>query len=244
MQGSGMSATSGTATLQIRYSFCPQYMAGAGALVRLARAIESITNPSEAQTIEHRALIVGAVTQSAAAIESELADVCMYPEHRLDLAGKLSVQQIQQLSGFLKGTDTLKRWNRVLKSVGKPKISLGCEPAQKTRLLIDLRNELMHYKSGQDGYTQEELIGRLRNKAFVVPAFMKSHSPEWPLRVLHADLAEWALKTAAEYLDEVSDHLGIVGVLDRNRAAGSELAALLPPRIKPKRPSSKRRARY
>lgn len=247
-----MSLTFAAAALQIRYSFGPQYVAGAVALARRARELERESNPTETQVIEHRALIVGAVLQSVAAIEADFAEVCMYgPRHHLggpeDPATKL-------LSDLLEGQKPLRKrgiwnalkamcarpvaaptrgvlsqWNTVIDRLGMASLDLGRAPCQDAQLLVNVRNELTHYRSRWNGETQKKVAEQLRKKRFKPPAFL-ANTLEWPQQALCADLGDWSSLTAAAYLDAAYDQLGVEGVLDRNRAAGAALSSLLPAR--------------
>src|ERR1700712_4335475 len=116
--------TSGHATLQSRYSFPAQFVAGAGLLVDWAAELDPCVQPTAAQNAEHRALIVGAVLQAASAIEATLTEVLMHgPEHHLG-GGETNDKTVAFLAPIAEIVDksggVLERWDLLLHLLGKP----------------------------------------------------------------------------------------------------------------------------
>lgn len=63
------------ATLQTRYSFTAQFIAGAKVFSIKAAEIERLSAPSSRDITEHRAAVVAAVMQASASLESEFSEV-------------------------------------------------------------------------------------------------------------------------------------------------------------------------
>jgi hypothetical protein len=233
--------TTGSATISIRYSFAPQLIAGAVALARRAARIERIPAPKPKQIAEHRALVVGAVVQGAAALEASLNEVVLHGSSH-HLGGNIAplvphASKIDRAPGGL-----VKRWELALRLLNFPPPS-GQIP-EDAQLLMLLRNELTHYRSGWNGTTKSpNLMTRLQNGNVAKDPYPQYSNNMFPLAVLSAHLARWAAVTASNYLDEIYAAMGVASPLDGNRRPGADYASLLPARQKPtpKPPSNPRK---
>ena len=109
-------------------------------------------NPDGRIRIEHRGLVVAAIMQSVAAVETEAAELVMYgPEHHLGStaanaeARKFLTPIAEVIDG--RGRDVLQRYALILHLLRKPPLKKGEPPWQNMATLVELRNELVHYKS-------------------------------------------------------------------------------------------------
>src|SRR5467141_1972700 len=103
------------AIADVRYSFTAQFFCGAAIFAQCAHAIEAITDLSinEESKAEHRAYVVGAIVQSAAALESEISEVVMYgPGHHLGSNGvDVSARDfISPMANVIDREQTLRRY--------------------------------------------------------------------------------------------------------------------------------------
>jgi hypothetical protein len=184
---------------------------------------------------EHRSLVVAAVTQAVAAIESELSEVLLHgPGHHLGSSDENTRQHAlltPHAVALENESGPLKKWKKALKYMGKP-LSLGAPVCQEGSLLVDLRNELTHYKSyWGGGLHRPGLLVALMRKGFALPPWVPRAGlvNDFPQRVLVAACAHWAHVTAAKFLDHVGDALGFgSSIVDHYRTG--DYAVLLPPR--------------
>lgn len=225
-------SASATMNAESRYSFTAQFIAGSALLTKRAAEIEQVTSPSNYQKAEHMALVVGAITQAAASMESALAEVLQHgPGHQLGSAGSdpkvLSfLEPITSMIDRVPGP--LERWDIVLHVLEKPRLARGEQIFGDAGLLVGLRNELVHYRSDWDGQmTKRKLLGGLRAKLFDPPPFMSPHSNEFPHLLLSAACAAWAYQTAANFLDDAYSKLGVPSALDGYRQPGGNLHEFL-----------------
>lgn len=226
-------SASATMSAESRYSFTAQFIAGSALLTKRAAEIELVASPSSYQKAEHLALIVGAITQAAASMESALAEVLQHgPDHQLRSAGRdpkvLSfLKPITSMIDRVPGP--LERWDIVLHVLGRPRLARGEQLFGDAGLLVGLRNELIHYRSDWDGQmTKRNLLGGLRAKRFAPPPFMSPYSNEFPHLLLSAACATWAYQAAANFLDDAHSKLGVPSALDGYRQPGGILHELLP----------------
>lgn len=216
-----------------RYSFTAQFIVGSALLTKRAIEIELITTPSAHQKAEHMALVVGAITQATASIESALDEVLQHgPGPQLGASEK-DPQMLACLKSNAPMIDraqgSLERWDTVLRVLGRPLLARGEQSFYNTNLLVGLRNELIHYRSDWDGQMKrKKLLDRLRSKRFAPPPFMSPHSNDFPHLILSAACATWAYQSAAKFLDDAYSKLGVRSVLDGYRRPGGNLHGLLP----------------
>ncbi len=66
-----MAARARSKTATTRYSFSAQFLRGAAIFARRAHEIEELETTSEDEQAEHRAFVVGAITQATASLETK-----------------------------------------------------------------------------------------------------------------------------------------------------------------------------
>jgi len=212
------------ATADVRYSFTAQFLRGAAIFSRSGHAIEAITNFSitEESMAEHRAYVVGAIVQSAAALESEISEVVMHgPGHHLGSNGLDTPARdfLSPMADVIDGEQTLRRYELVLHLLRKPQFDRGADPYQSADLLIKLRNELIHYKSKWgSSMNDKRLFERLEKLGFDKPAFVSALTNFFPHRCLNASLASWTVTTGVAFINAFYRELGIVSPLTPHAA--------------------------
>lgn len=225
----------GAVTAKVRYSFTAQFVGGAVLLARRAQQIEGMAKPDGLMRAEHRASVVAAIMQASASLEAELAEVLQYgPGHQLGSKGidKDALKFLQLIGDAIdRYPGVIERWELLLHVLRRPAMEKGKRPCQEARLLVGLRNELVHYRSNWEGTTTKRaLLGGLRAKRFARPPFVEGNANDFPHTILGAECAMWACRTAAHFLDEVCAKLGVPSVLDPWRSPGADLAAVIPAR--------------
>jgi hypothetical protein len=205
-----------TAVMDVRYSLTPLFLAGAAAQSRLAREIESRSGEkaSREDEIAHRGFVIGAVLQSAAAIEADLWNVVHngpgepLGTNRIDSKAR---DFLAPLADMLDGERTMERCAYVLHLLGKPAFERGCNPWQDAALLVRLRNELVHYKSRlASEVDQTSFVEALRSQALPEPPFRAPNTLGWfPHGCLSAARAAWAVKASSAFIDGFNERLGV-----------------------------------
>jgi hypothetical protein len=191
------------ATASTRYSFTAQFLRGGAIFARRVHELEADADESVSEELrsEHRAYVVGAVTQAAAALEAEISEVLIHgPGHHLGSTGVDASARdfLLPLADTIDGEPTLRRYDLVLHCLRKPSFDRGAYPYQVADLLTRLRNELIHCKSKwgeqMDG---AKVFSRLEQLGFDKPAFMSAHTNFFTHRCLSASLASWSVTTAS-----------------------------------------------
>jgi hypothetical protein len=208
-------AAGGTATMDVRSSFTATFVCASAGFARRAAELEAAHSDSidDATRIEHRGLVVAAVTQSVAALEAESWEITSYgPGHHLGSNGidTQALNFLQPLADIIDGESVLDRYWTILHLLCKTPLDRGAQPWQDADLLVRLRNELIHYKSkwGQE-MEKQKLFKSLKQLRHACPPFVKGGVNFFPHECLSAACARWAVRSAAAFLDAVYDRLGI-----------------------------------
>ncbi|QQS42318.1 MAG: hypothetical protein IPM63_05075 [Acidobacteriota bacterium] len=199
----------------VRYSFTIQFIEASVMFVRQASKIESMPSESvtEALRVEHRGLIVAAVMQCVAALETEAFEIANHgPGSYLGSEGcDVEAQKLlSPLAEFVDKQRTIDRFRIILQILRKEQIDTSREPYQSTILLVGLRNEITHFKSlwGQQ-ITREKLSRGFSTLNHDPPPFIDEYSGYFPHKCLSADCGTWAVRTSVSFPDEIYRLLGV-----------------------------------
>ncbi len=104
----------------------------------------------------------------------------------------------------------LSKYQLLLVSAERQRMDLGVQPYQNAKLLIELRNALVHYQpesveSGVGSKPAKNLHGKFAENALMAGA----DNGWWPDHALGAGCAQWAVDAAEALADAVSDAVGI-----------------------------------
>jgi hypothetical protein len=201
--------------LQTRYSFTAQFIRGSALFATQARTLEDTNRESAAEAVvaEHRAFVVGAIVQCAAALEAEIAEVVRHgPGHQLGSDGIDAVARafLEPLCDVIEGESTLRQYEVVLHLLKRPALDRGTSPYQPAAVLIRLRNELIHYKSKWGPEMEsEKLFTALQQLRFEKPPFESPNTNFFPHRCLSASLASWGVTSTIAFIEDFYSRLGI-----------------------------------
>lgn len=214
--GARLHASVGHATMDTRYSFTRQFLAGADLFARRAAEIEAQHPNSEVTDLlrtEHRANVVAAVMQAAAAMEADIAEVLMHgPAYHLG-SSEANRRGHDRLAPFAELVDRqpnpVSRYGLILKLLEAQPFDEGAHPFQSAQLLVKLRNEVTHYKSRWGSKQAEnKLLKDLRALRHTPPPFYLPTSQFFPFLCLSAECARWAASTARAMIARFHELLG------------------------------------
>jgi hypothetical protein len=194
-----------------RYSFAPQFLVGAAKFAKRAREIEDGATDllPDDLSIEHRALVVSAVVQSALALEAESLEILKYgPRHHQGSSG-INDSERQCLTSISTKEPTLERYQLILSALRGVKLP-GDVTYQNAKTLIELRDALVHYKSlWGEQMDNETLFKRLKDLKLKKPTFVSSDTSFFPHHCLSASLGSWAVLSAKSFIDALFNELQI-----------------------------------
>jgi hypothetical protein len=223
VKGAAICMSVATGTIDAFYNFTPQFLQGAFMFAAQALEIEETNGSKVSDDLEmrHRALVVAAVTQAEAALESAISEVLMHgPGHHLGSNG-VDADKREFLINIADDIDklpTLVKYQLVLDLLQKRRFEKGSQPFQDADLLVKLRNELIHYKShtGQK-MSAKKLFSSLRSLKHKRAPFISPQSPYFPHICLSATCAKWASSTAVKLINGFCKKIDIVSPLEPYR---------------------------
>lgn len=202
-----------------RYSFIAQNLCGSALFARRCAEIER-ANPTDADEptrCEHLAMVTAAITQSAAAVEAESAELTMHgPEIHLGSNGldRNAHDFLLPLTEMIDNQKALTRFRVILHLLGKPEMLEGEHPWQGMVILVRLRNELTHYKSKWGKKMEKEkLFTTLKQMNLPKPPFVSEYAYFFPHKFMGAACAAWAVQTAVDFINGFYERMGIVSRL-------------------------------
>lgn len=161
----------------------------------------------------HHSLVTGSLLNSACALEATINEWFSFADEIAEAEANGGVKRLQRLWSLgiprTASFQILQKYQVGLALIGKPEFAEGEEPFQSARLLVDLRNWLVHYEPTwepmavhEDGgeYPPHKLVRRLRGK-FPLNPLSQPHVPFWPYKCLGSGCALWAAESATAFMD-------------------------------------------
>jgi hypothetical protein len=177
---------------------------------------------------EHRSYVISAVLSSVAFLEATINEIFADSiDHPTNLQGLSNIQLIAQMAkhSAIEQAKTINKYNLLLALCGKNEIELDRLPGQSIRILIDLRNELIHYKpvwldseSNEDySINNEPKISKSLRGKFPDNPLTGLGNPFFPDKALSYGCAKWAVTSGLAFTDEFYSRLGINSLYHKSR---------------------------
>ncbi|AUY50494.1 hypothetical protein [Streptomyces sp. CB01881] len=186
---------------------------------------------SVAEAEEHKSYAVASILASVAFLEASLNELLgSASEDNLELAGAkggLPPDERRDLTFLMKvfgrRTSLLERIELVLELLGREPFEAGTKPFQDARLVVQLRNELVHYRPewrAGAGASQEALKGiakGLSDRSFTENPFTSQGNPFFPDRCLGHGCAAWAWMSMLSFANAFFERVGVTPIYDDMR---------------------------
>lgn len=181
---------------------------------------------------EHKACVVTSIMLSAAFLEATINELwvdcseAFDPDRLEGIQGHKVMAALWGESRF-KWSTMLDKFERALELNAKPGLSRGANPYQDVKLLVDLRNALVHYEpetissfsyDDERQGTEHEFEKKLRGR-FELNSLTGAGNSFYPDKVLGAGCARWAVASAVAFADAFFEKLGIPSMYDHVRKA-------------------------
>ncbi|UJB66478.1 hypothetical protein YS110_17815 [Acidovorax sp. YS12] len=183
------------------------------------------------QRRQHNACAISSLIVSAAFLEATINEIFS------DCSDAHSNEQITSLparalmaSLWKKGIprtasySIIEKYEIALELNSKPAFNAGTSPYQDVKLLIELRNALIHYEpetivgfSGHETPQQHKFEKRLKGK-FPINPLTGLGNPFYPDKVLGAGCAQWAVRAAVAFTDDFFQRLGVIPTYEHVRS--------------------------
>lgn len=200
----------------MRISFSIYHVWAAEHFAQLAQRFEE--RASTGFHIEHRAYVTNSLLSSVAFLETVINEFIHNISAGYNPNGiydHLAPEARQRLETLWRDTNEGRKIS-ILKKYTIALESCGCEPLreeyplQDCRLLIGIRNEIIHHRPvtlgpNETRPTDEGLAHRFGEN----PLMASSHNPYWPDKCLGSPCAFWALNASKALADQFHERVGV-----------------------------------
>lgn len=181
---------------------------------------------SEADRRDHRSYTTASVLSSVTFLEASINELFASASNpNLEVGGKLSPDERSRLTGaadLIANNRLLDRFQLALYLLDREAFNQGAQPYQDVKILVTLRNELVHYKPQyRSGAGQPDESSKwakaLVGKRFPLNPFTSTGNPFFPDQCLSHGCTMWAWKAALAFADDFFARLGVKPVYDDHR---------------------------
>lgn len=213
----------GTPTIKRRDYYSSYHLWAAKHFVILTNDIEKAHTGRSKFDIEHRSFVTSAIFSSVAFMEAAINEFFQdaFDEHKSYIAA-LDKEIMAAIGDWWKENgehnikagsriSVLDKYQRALIIAQKEPFLRGQSPYQDAKLVIVLRNALVHYKlKTQGGGDTHYLEDKLQSKKFALNKMMiGGGDPFFPHKCLGHGCAEWSVTSSLKLVDAFFDKLGI-----------------------------------
>ena len=206
-------------TITQRGYFSTHHLWSARHFAALATAQEAVQGQTPRFSVRHRSYVISAITGSVAFMEAAINEVFQdAADDRESYIHPLAPAVRTTLGAFWTVTDDGKKYipvqekyNLALCMAGKSLIDRGQNPYTDAKILINLRNWLIHFRPEDFSSDTEHKLGtRLKEKKFPSNALMAGAGNSYfPDHALGAGCAHWAHTAAVNFVDRFASVLGL-----------------------------------
>jgi len=210
--------------IQFRDCFSVRYIQSAALLCKLAYAIEQEYRQAKEITadlqLRHEVFVLNSVLSSVSFLESTInefyADAADEAYYFADERHEALLRQISEKWKNEKNFDRaplLNKYQKILFIAGMPSFDEGDQAFANLRILIEIRNHLLHYTRewvvlGDRGFCDagEDTTGgkfeKILRQKFATNPFAQKNQPFFPDKCLGHGCAEWAVVNSLIFTDE------------------------------------------
>lgn len=209
--------------IQFRDCFSVRYIQSAALLCQLAYAIEQESREAKeipaALQLRHEVFVLNSVLSSVSFLESTInelyADVAdeayCFADEKQEALLRLIGEKWKNEKNFDRAP-LLNKYQKILVIAGAPSFEEGDQAFANLRILIDIRNHLMHYTRewvvlGKRGFRDalEETTGgkfeKILRQKFATNPLAQKNQPFFPDKCLGHGCAEWAVVNSLIFTD-------------------------------------------
>lgn len=177
---------------------------------------------------EHRAYVTGAILSAVSFLEAEINEIFAdagddQREHIYQLGDVIFLLKRMWTLGVPKTASysILDKYQIALALADKKEFDKGAAPYQDVRLLIRLRNALVHYEpeyTARDSSSSKRLEQNLQGR-FPLNPLTGSRTPFFPELCMSHGCAKWAVESSVKFVDDFCGQLGLTPVFDGIRSS-------------------------
>jgi hypothetical protein len=215
-------------TVSSRHYFSISHLFSAALFAKHCKEVEANPEASMFNTLgtTHRAYAMSTVISSVAFLEATINELfadCENGHHRDRINALQSMELMEYLwkEPCIEKAQALNKYEIALKLNYKTAIDRGDKIHQDAKLLFELRNALIHYKpetivgySDYKDYECHKFEKGFANRKFSLNPLAGAGDSFYPVKILGAGCACWAVGAAVAFTDDFFLKLGIPAIYD------------------------------
>lgn len=201
-----------------RSAFAVQHLMAAARFSRQCGEVERVNmgQPLGAFYDEQIACVSATVMLCVASLESNIN------EHLADsdaVMPTIDPTARLQLCALVADRSILEKYERVLAISGLPPFDRGARPYQDVDVLIDIRNELVHFHpEWHDEQERHEKLGkRLAYRFELSPFIADGTGVLFPQRFVGHGCTKWAVESALTFMEQFASRVGVLSRFTKHR---------------------------
>ncbi|MET3457112.1 hypothetical protein [Pseudomonas kilonensis] len=213
-------------SISSRHYLSISHLSAAALFSQRAMALEPVLTLGEPASNEglreHQACVVTSIMLSVAFLEAVINELWADCSEAFDFSRHKDLQNAEVMGALwkrspLKRSTMLEKFELALELNMKPALSRDASPYQDVKLLVELRNALVHYEpetifnfsnDSENTEVEHRFEKRLRGK-FEINRLTGPGNPFYPDKVLGAGCARWAITSAVAFTDDFFGKLGV-----------------------------------
>lgn len=210
LQGVEAKAVVGDIVLRQRGAFAIQHLMAAA---RFSRQCGFVQEQNMGKNLgpffdEQIACVSATIMLCVASIESNINEYLSDPSK---LFSELNSDAQNELCSLISRLSIVDKYQKVLSSKGINIFETGAQPLQDIKILISLRNELVHFHPEWHDEQERHLkLGqKLRGKFELSPFISESSGVLFPQRIVSHGCTKWAVLKTIEFIEEFCKKLSI-----------------------------------
>lgn len=188
--------------LRQRYNFAVQHLF---AVARFARHCHRVERANEDQTFgpffdEILSYAPASVLSSVAALEANINESFSDLQDGITKNDHIDLGALQESWEEIEALRILEKYDRYLQLTVHGSLDTSIKEYQFVKILIDVRNALVHFKPEWHAETKlHDKIGRRLRGKFELSPFVDENAPIFPMRCMTHGLAEWSVKSVLNF---------------------------------------------
>lgn len=207
------------ASLKQRYNFAVQHMIAAARFSRHCFDVENIHldhvfGPFFSEVLSY---VSGAVLSSVAGLEANINELFADIQDEIIVIDGFDTKLLENSWTDIEKLSILEKYEKFFEMAKSEKFDRSGREYQFVKILITVRNALVHYKPEWHAEKKEhfKISQQLKGK-FKLSPFLDDNAPVFPMRCMTHNFAEWAVLSVLEFADWYATSLNIQNRFNRH----------------------------
>lgn len=202
-----------------RYNFAVQHLLAAARFSRQCFNVETAhTNHAFGPFFDEvLSYVSGTILCSVAALEANINELFADIQDGIKVIDGFNTKLLENSWTDIEKLSILEKYGKFFELAKSEKLDKGGRAYQFVKILINVRNALIHYKPEWHAEKKEhyKISQQLKGK-FILSAFVDESSPIFPMRCMTHHFAEWAVLSVLEFSDWFATSLNIPNRFDNH----------------------------